>query len=242
MKVIASIILALLTLSTKVFGAAPFQTETQNMCPDSRTGAGPLRDALEIKAGVPPTRAVIDEDTFRNYVNLVGKVKGVVYLDLQCKQTAEADEIHARARFAIPNSRNSLIKVQFAGVCDNFCVGRIFLSDPYGNILDVIETDIQAYPGIVAKNYTMENGRVQVYSIMPCSQATMLFDDFGHSFSTFEGIRCDEEYIVDGDRFRLVKRTVYAKKTYNYSDLYQPDIETHIWEGGETVERVENFN
>lgn len=220
-----SIILALFTLSTSV------------------SGAGPLKEALQIKAGIPTTRQGSDEATFQNYINLVEKIEGVVYLDLQNKQTARADEILARARFDIPGSDNCILYVQFDGLCDNFCVGRLFLSDNNGNILDIVEGTVEAYPGITTKKHTMENGRIQIYSIIPSTQNSLLFEDFGHSYSSFVGTRCDEEYVVDGDKFKLAKRTTYLKRNYYYSELNHSgkEIINRIWDGNETVESVTDF-
>ena len=205
---------------------------------------GPLKEALQIKAGIPKTRQGFDEATFQNYINLVEKIEGVVYLDLQNKQTAKADEIQARARFDVPNSSNCIIKVEFGGLCGNFYVDRLFLSNKEGEVLDTIECCISAYPGIDSKQYTMENGMIQVYSLIPSAQNTLLFEYFGNSYSSFVGTRYDEEYIVDGDNFKLVKRTEYQEKTYYCSDLNQFGKEEiyHIWEGDETVESIQTVN
>lgn len=108
-------------------------------------------------------------------------------------------------------------------------------------MLDNLEVHAEGLFSVV-KDCVIENGVIKIYSIKPTSINSLSFANFGYSFSSFSGARCDEEYVVEGNRFKLKKRTMYYPKTYTYSEIHPDENYTFkIWNGAESVCNVQNF-
>ncbi len=202
--------------------------------------AGPLLKSVQQPTIIPPTRTNWSIGPYKVYQDITNILKGDVYTDLQCAKTLPADEGAVRAIFATGGS-NRLVYAVYGGAC-NFFVSKLYLADSQGNVLDVKEVEVTGVEAIVLKSFVIEGGVIKVYSIKPASTQSLAFADFGQKFTSFTGIRCDEEYVVDGSRFKLKKRTTYRPTTYTHRQMYAEGKYTfNIWDGTETVSKVQTF-
>lgn len=201
---------------------------------------GPLLKAVQEPTVMPPTRANV-KVSYPTCLSATNVFKCNIYTDIQCTKTIPAEEGLVRAVFASKGNYR-LVYVPFDAFYGNFFVCQLFLADSQGNILDNLEVEVQGVSAIVIKDYVIENGVIKVYSIKPTSAQSLAFEDFGVKFTSFTGTRCDEEYIVDGNKFKLTKRITYSPVTYTYNQIYAGGKYTFkIWNGTETVSRVQNF-
>lgn len=201
--------------------------------------SGPLLKAVQQAAVAPPTKTNWSRKNYKTFQAVPDNLNWYVYTDLQCKNTLPSEGGLVRATFSTGGS-NRLVYVQYNAAC-NYFTAKLFLADSQGNVLDNLE--VLAYGDFsVVKDYVIENGVIKIYSIKPTSTSSLSFWDFGHKFTSFAGTRCDEEYVVDGNKFKLKKRTTYNTKTYTYSQIHPDEKFTFkIWNGSETVKNVQNF-
>jgi len=203
--------------------------------------SGPLLKAVQQPTVLPPTRADAHPESYKTCQSLEGVLMGNVYTNLQCTKTLPAEEALVRAVYAAGGSKR-LVYVLSSGECCNYFVTKLYLADSQGNILDNKEVLVEGEYAIVLKDFVIENGVIKVYSIKPTTTQSLAFSDFGHKFTSFTGTRCDEEYVVDGNKFKLKKRTTYRAKTYTHSQIFaDAEYKYKIWNGTETISKVQTF-
>lgn len=168
----------------------------------------------------------------------------VVFTDIQCSIAESTDEYFAKERYAIHDCPLSIVNIEISGLCDNYVVNKLCLANDNGDILDELYGEIQAYPGIVIKQFVIENDTIKTYSLKPQNTEPIMFEGFGHSIKSFVGYRLDQEYTIEQGHFKLCKNIRYKPETYTYERLF-PNMEPFnffIWKGEETIESIQTVN
>jgi hypothetical protein len=135
-------------------------------------------------------------------------------------------------KFAIPNSTNKLLVVEFGGSTDCRTYSLCVVSSS-GAILDTLEAAIFYYTSfgtIALKQFRIDaQSNIIITRIVPTSSTSIPLG----TFTSFPGYRLDTTYSINSQgQFVKLSEKQYVTKTY--TKTYLEDRDKDIWNGGET--------
>ncbi|MDR3119606.1 MAG: hypothetical protein LBU44_09390 [Mediterranea sp.] len=131
-------------------------------------------------------------------------------------------------KFAIPNSTNKLLVIEFGG-CTTWRTYVLCIVSPSGSVIDTLEAAVHL--GFIAlKQFRIDaQSNIIITRIVPTSSTSIPLD----TFSSFSGYRLDTTYAINSQN-QFVKQSEQCYVTKTYTATYLEDEDKDIWNGGET--------
>jgi hypothetical protein len=131
-------------------------------------------------------------------------------------------------KFAIPNSINKLLAVEFGG-CTIWRTYVLCVVSPSGSVIDTLEAAVR-FGFIALKQFRIDaQSNIIITRIVPTSSTSIPLE----TFSSFSGYRLDTTYAINSQG-QFVKQSEQRYVTKTYTSAYLEDKNKDIWNGGET--------